>query len=94
MCKNLLCKQKEKNKENVNFKRIITDAQTAFPSRISEFQFLSQVFDEIENQLTSGGFDTVFGELFDPHELPGRLMLSQFFLLLSIHGVSLHSKYC
>lgn len=37
-------------KENVNFKRIITDAQTAFPSRISEFQFLWKEFDEIENQ--------------------------------------------
>ena len=37
-------------KENVNLKRIITDAQTAFPSRISEFQFLSKEFDEIENQ--------------------------------------------
>ena len=38
------------NKENVNFKRLLSEAETAFPDKINEWQTLSSEFDQIEAQ--------------------------------------------
>lgn len=37
-------------KENVNFKRLLSEAVTAFPNKISEWNVLSAEFDQIETQ--------------------------------------------
>ena len=38
------------NKENVNFKRLLSEAETAFPNKLNEWKTLSAEFDQIENQ--------------------------------------------